>query len=108
MKEEEPDKKQEELTRKAPQAILETMGKDPGSLLKDAEMITITILKDLHDELKPKKKVKEKVEVEEEEEVEETSAEKSPKEKKGDDVDDRPPWLKKKEKVEVEEEEEED
>jgi len=88
------------VQKKAAIKLLRALAADPDKVLADAAMISITIMKDLPDELRPHD--------EEEEEEEEIKVKKKVIKKDDDpDTDDRPPWLKKKE-IEVEEEEEED
>ena len=86
------------VQKKAAIAMLRALADDPEGILADAKLISITIMKELPDELQPHE--------EEEEEEEEIKVKKKVVKKDDDpDTDDRPPWLKKKE-IEVEEEEE--
>jgi hypothetical protein len=86
------------VQKKAAIAMLRALADDPEGVLADAKLISITIMKELPDELQPHE--------EEEEEEEEIKVKKKVVKKDDDpDTDDRPPWLKKKE-IEVEEEEE--
>jgi len=90
------------VQKKAAIAMLRALADDPEGILADAKLISITIMKELPDELQPHE------DDDEEEEEEEIKIKKKVVKKDDDpDTDDRPPWLKKKE-IEVEEEEEED
>ena len=93
------------VQKKAAIAMLRALADDPEGILADAKLISITIMKELPDELQPH----EDHEDDEEEEEEEEIKIKKKKVVKNDDpdTDNRPPWLKKKE-IEVEEEEEEE